>query len=202
MSLSSPLKMHMKRLITTLILLILVIFPSGTEATVATSSASRDLNLYLFYKDECEKCEEEKAYIESLAKEDYRINLEYIDVSENEELYTEVQKELGFPKDNYPLMVVGTDYFMGFNGAVEKKIAKATESYLDADGYCDYIYRLQNDQDTKDCLKMNEGVYEEKNSLVKILAISLCIIIVISIIIVIIKKRRKKSSDIKNVSES
>ncbi len=160
----------MKKITLIIISFFIVMFPLTCNAVVLTSS-SRDLNVYLFSDIECKECQEIKEYFKEKNKENERIILTEINVREKKKIYSDVREILKFKKDKYPIIVIGSNYFFDFN---TKKLDKAIESYLKNDEYCDLVYRIESNLDTKDCLNINKEIYKESLSPIKIVIIVLC----------------------------
>lgn len=176
--------------ITYIILFIFVLFPMTCQAAVATTSGERELNVYLFTPDECNKCEEVKKYIEAKHNENNRIILNEINVKEKEEVYKQAKEILNFKANKYPLVIIGTDYFVGFDN---KKLDSAIKSYLENNDYCNLIYRIENNKDTSNCLEINKDIYKNTNSnlLINIVLVVAIISIVGFIIYKLVLKNKK-----------
>ncbi len=174
------------------VLLVIILIPMTCKAAVASSSSNRDLNVYVFYDKNCKECEKAKEYIEEKVEENYRINLKYISVEDKKDLFESTKKELGLKNKKYPVIVIGTDSFIGFNNTIKKKVSKAIDNYLDNNNYCDLVYRIDNNQDITKCLEINAGIYADNNTTYKIIAIVGVLVVATSISIVIIKKKLKK----------
>ncbi len=178
--------------ITYIILSLFVLFPMTCQAAVATTSGERELNVYLFTLDECDKCEDVKSYIESKHDENNRIILNEINVNEKEEVYEKAKEILKFKSDNYPLIIIGTDYFIGYDN---KKLDNAIKSYLNNQDYCNLVYRIENNKDISNCLEINKDIYKSTNSnllLNIVLVIAIALIIGFIIFKLVGKNKRKK----------
>ncbi len=176
--------------ITYIILSLFVLFPMACHAAVATTSGERELNVYLFTLNECDKCEDVKKYIEAKHDKNNRIILNEINVNEKEEVYEKAKEILKFKSDNYPLVIIGTDYFIGYDN---KKLDSAIKSYLNNEDYCNLVYRIENNKDISNCLEINKDIYKSTNSN---LLLSIVLLVAIGLIIgitsfIIIKRKVK-----------
>lgn len=92
-----------------LILLIFILFPLNV--------AAKEVNLYLFYGQECPHCKEELAYLEEL-KQTYEFNIIKYETWHNEEnakLLTEVKSKLKMDNPYVPFTVIDNLGLTGFN---------------------------------------------------------------------------------------
>ena len=177
--------------ITYIILSLFVFLPIVCEAAVATTSGERELNVYLFTPNECDKCEDIKKYIESKHNENNRIILNEINVKEEKEVYDKLKDILNFKSDNYPLVIIGTDYFIGYDS---KKLDKAIKSYLNNEDYCNLVYRIENDKDISNCLEINKDIYKSTNNNLLInIALIVAIVLIVGFIIFKLTLKNKKS---------
>lgn len=92
-----------------LILLIFILFPLNV--------AAKEVNLYLFYGQECPHCKEELAYLEEL-KQTYEFNIIKYETWHNEEnakLLTEIKSKLKMNNPYVPFTVIDNLGLTGFN---------------------------------------------------------------------------------------
>ena len=92
-----------------LILLIFILFPLNV--------AAKEVNLYLFYGQECPHCKEELAYLEEL-KQTYEFNIIKYETWHNEEnakLLTEIKSKLKMDNPYVPFTVIDNLGLTGFN---------------------------------------------------------------------------------------
>lgn len=92
-----------------LILLTFILFPLSVDA--------KEVNLYLFYGQECPHCKEEMTYLEEL-KESYDFNIIKYETwhnEENAELLTEVKSKLKMDNPYVPFTVIDNLGLTGFN---------------------------------------------------------------------------------------
>ena len=154
----------MKKILFTFFLLTFLCFPIVSNA-LATNSSYDNIKVYFFYNENCKDCDNSKEWLQEELKENNRVKVEYIKVDGNEELNTKVRKSLNIKKDNLPLMVIGSNYFIGFNNKLKEMLMKAIKSYEDADDYCDVVSKLRNNENVNDCLKLNKDIYNQSTGL-------------------------------------
>lgn len=182
-----------KRLFMFLFLLILCI-PITTHA-LATNSSYDNIKVYFFYEDDCTDCNEAKKWLEDLLKEHNRVRPEIVKISDNKDLYDDVRNLLDINKDKMPLMVIGSNYFMGFNDKVKNNLTKAIKAYEESENYCNLVNKVQDGDDTKACLEVNEGIYEQHSFPVAlVITISVIIVILIAVVVVLKVVTNKKKS--------
>ena len=175
----------MKKLLFIFFLLMFLCFPLESNAIVTNSSYSIKVNI--FVKNACEDCEKEKEWLEEYKKESF-IDIEYINIDDNKELYDKIKEVLTIKDNEIPLVVIGSNYFGGFNNKIQDELTKAIKSYEEVDSYCDAVLRIRNNENAKECLKINKGVYNQSKGLsvsikVIVVIISICLIIGVGLII-------------------
>ena len=174
----------MKKIIIMFFLLMCLCFPIKSNAVATNSSYS--VKIYSFFQNDCKNCDKEKEWLENYRKESF-IDIEYINIDNNDELYNKVKKELSIKKNKTPLVIIGSNYFVGFNNKTKDKLTKAIKSYEEADSYCDTVSKIRKNENIKDCINKNKGIYnQQKTSLfvkVIIVIISICLIVGTSLII-------------------
>ncbi len=179
----------MKKLLFTLILLIFLSFPMYAKA-IATNSLY-DANIYLFYEDDCKECDDAKDWLQEYLKDKNLVRLDYINIDENKELLSKVKESLNTRKDKLPLILIGTNYFIGFSDNDKNNITNAISSYQNSDSYCDIVYKIRNDEDIKECINQNNGIYNIKTKNTKLyIIISILLVVIISAVIYIIKRKK------------
>ncbi len=184
----------MKKLIILLSIMVLCM-PIETKA-VATNSSYDNIKVYLFYGDDCKDCDKAKDWLENELKNHDRVRSALINIENDDKLYKDVKKVLDIKKDNEPVLILGSNYFVGYNDKTKNNLTEAIKAYEDAKDYCDIVSKIQNDEDTNSCLEQNKDIYEVKevpialvigiSAGVLVIAIALCTFI-------IIKKKRKKA---------
>ena len=178
----------MKKILFTFFLLMILCIPIKSNAAIANSSSS--IKVYSFYKNDCKDCESEKEWLEKYKKESF-IDIEYINIDDNDELYNKIKKEISIKGNKTPLVVIGSNYFKGFNNKIKEEITNAIDNYEKADNYCDIVSKIQNNEDTKECININKDIYIKKNNYTKLIFIILAIVIIVSIGIYILFRRKK-----------
>ncbi len=179
----------MKKVLFMFFLLMFLCIPISIKAIATNSSYSVKINV--FYKDNCKDCDKQKKWLEEYKKNNF-INVEYIDIEDNKELYNKVKSALKVNKKDLPLVVVGSNYFIGFNDKIKSNLTDAIDSYLKNENYCELVTKLRNNDGVKDCLKNNQDIYKQSNSFpifLKIVIVIIGIVLVIGIFKIINKKR-------------
>jgi thiol-disulfide isomerase/thioredoxin len=99
------------------------------------ADAQEEPTVYFFYSKTCPHCAEEKAFLENLAKKEYRdITIKEFLVSENFELLEKYYLDYRVPERVYgwvPITFIGDDYFLGFNQEIAGKIEECLEKEED-----------------------------------------------------------------------
>ncbi len=164
----------MKQRICLLILVIYLCFPLVTKAIATNSSDINYLKIYYFTKDDCEDCQKGKDILANYEDKE-KINIEYLDINENKEIYNKVKDVLKIKKDYNPLIIIGSNYFYEFNDKTKDKLADAIKAYTDKDNFCNLVTLIKNDEKLDNCLKQNDGIYkQENNSILKVIGV-ICI---------------------------
>ena len=182
----------MKKIMTIMIFMILII--PFTVKAIATNSSYTDIEVYFFYEDNCEECDKAKEWLETEFKEDYRVRIEYLKTEENKELNDKVHESLKIKKNKYPLMIVGSDTFIGFNEKTKNNLKEAIHSYEEVDDFCDVVSKIRNDEDIKECLNQNKDIYKEPFELpiYGIVLIVFIICVILGVFFMMKKKKRLK----------
>ena len=174
----------MNKLLSIIIIFIILIIPINVNAVVSNSFYNIKINV--FYKDNCKECEEEKEWIEDY-KEDKFINVEYINIKDNEKLYNEIKESLKIKKDNVPLVIIGSNYFLGFNDRIKGNLIEAIKAYEENKDYCDVVTKIKNKEDIKECLKVNKNIYKD-NIFISVIIMIIAIIVLVIIGRLVVKK--------------
>lgn len=182
----------MKKTMFILFLLMILCIPIKSEALATNASDIDYIRIYLFSSDNCSECESVKEWLEDYEKKDNRISVEYLTIDSNKELNKSVKENLNIKNDNIPLIIIGSNYFVGFNDKVKKNLTKAIESYESIDEYCDIVSKIQNNEDVTKCIDENKNIYKQESLssvFVKAFVIiaGLCLVIVL---ILLIKKKK------------
>ncbi len=167
-----------------LLITILLFYPLLTKATVTNSEIQGKLKVYLLASDDCKNCIEAKEYLQKEADKNYYLEMVY---SESNALYLDAKKKLNIKKDELPLIIIGSNYYQGFNAKIVKKLTKIIDLYGNND-YCDI---LNTELSVKECQKINKNIYNNHNYLVYLI-IPLVVITIGSAILIVLK--RKKNS--------
>ncbi len=171
----------MKKIILVFVLSLIMFIPK-TNAIVTSSSSLDDVKIYLFC-EESSKCDSAKEWVKNIESEYIRVGFKYIDVKKEKDITSSVKKSLKIRKNSLPLFVIGTNYFLGFNDNIKDEIRNAISAYEKEEEFCDIVYKIQNKENTKDCIEQNKNIYEVKKNKVNVITI---LIIVSSLIIIVI----------------
>ncbi len=133
-------------------------FPTVTNA-LATNSSYDNIKVYFFYEEDCKDCEKAKEWLEEELKEHQRVRAEYVKIENNQEFSKQVKDTFQIKKDTVPLMVIGSNSFLGFSNQVKNNLTEAIESYEEAKDSCDVISKVRNQEDVKDCMSQNKEIY-------------------------------------------
>ncbi len=172
----------MKKILFISLLLTLFIFSNFSNAVVTNSSLYSNVRVYVFYNEENEVYNEEKNYLDK----NVNIGKEYINTNENEELYSKVKDALKIRNNKFPITVIGSTYFTGYNEEIQNKINEAIDAYDKAENYSDIVDKIKDNEDVKDAIKQNNQIYKQSD-ISNIIIISLLIIFGIIFIICIVR---------------
>ena len=166
----------MKKKILIFFLLMLLCFPIKVNAVVTNSSHNVKVNFFL--KNDCKDCKKEKEWLEEYKKNNF-INIEYIDVKDNKELYNKTRKALSIKSNKTPLVIIGSNYFLKFNNKTKEELTKAITSYEKANDFCDIVTKIRNNENIKNCINKNRDIYNQ--STLKKIIIYILIFILLSL---------------------
>ena len=156
----------MKKELLIIFLLIILVFPITTKAIATNSSDIKYTNIYFFSDNDCQACETGKQWLENYTKENNEINIEYLNVSKNKELYDNLKEALNIKTKKLPLIIIGSNYFIGFNNNTKTNITKAVDAYKEhEEDYCEIISKVKNKEEVKDCLKQNKKIYKQSKNI-------------------------------------
>ncbi len=181
----------MKKVLGMFFLLITLCLPIVSNA-LATNSSYDNIKVYFFYEEDCKDCEKAKEWLEEELKEHQRVRAEYVKIENNQEFSKQVKNTLQIKKDTVPLMVIGSNSFLGFSSKVKNNLTEAMESYEEAESYCDVISKIRNQEDVKDCMNQNKEIYHPStglSTLVKIVLGMVGIGFVVGVIFLVQKKK-------------
>ena len=142
-------------------MIFLILMIPFTVKAIATNSSYTDINVYFFYEENCEECDKAKEWLETEFKENYRVRIEYLKIEENKELNEKLKESLKIKKNKYPLMIIGSNTFIGFNEKTKSNLKEAIKSYEEVNDSCDVVSKIRNDEDIKECLNQNKDIYKE-----------------------------------------
>ena len=117
---------------------------------------------------------------------------EYINTNENSELYNKIKDVLKIKKDNLPIIVVGSTYFIGFDEKIQSNIEEAVKAYENAEKYGDIVDKVRNNEDVKDIIKQNEEIYKQPNTsnvFLNVIFVIIALFIIIFILKIVLEKK-------------
>lgn len=181
----------MKKLL--IIIILLLSFPLVTRA-VATNSSYDNIKVYLFYEDENDSFNDMQKYLQETLEDYKRIRLQLVNTGEEKDLYEKVKDKLDIEDDDKPLIVIGSSYFIGNSQKLKINLKEAFDSYEKSNNYCDLVTKVRNDEDIKECLEINDEIYQVPLEVNYPMVIIILAILVISFImgIIIYQKKRAK----------
>lgn len=171
------------------VILTIFLLPMVTYATIGSNSSLQDINVYLF-TNECDKCNEEEKWLKEIYNKYARLNNNIIDINDNNEKYYDVIKKLNIKEDKYPLLIIGTNYYIGFNDKIKEEITNTIENYSNFDSYCDIMNTKLN---IKECQKQNNKINKRDNYFPYFFA-TLGGVIILSIIFILLKKNKHNTN--------
>ncbi len=130
-----------------LLFLILLFFP-------LLVLANENVNIYVFHQHTCKHCKDALTYLKDVSKDEH-INLFEYEILKDENahnrlLYNEICDLMNIKVRSVPLIIIGNDYFIGFNKAKEESIQKMITFY--------------HENDYKDLVGEKLGVVDENNN--------------------------------------
>ena len=181
----------MKKVVFISIFLILLSFSIISNAVVTNSSEYNNVKVYVLYNEENEVYQQEKNWL----NENENIRKEYINTNENSELLTKIKDALKIKKDDLPISVIGSTYFISFDEKVQNNIKEAIENYDKAEEYGDIVEKIKNNEDVSGIIKSNEKIYKQPNTsneFLKIIFVIVAAFLIIFILKVVLKKNKGK----------
>ena len=178
----------MKKFLLLLFLIMFMCFPIKSNAVATNSSYS--VKVYFFCNEKNKDCDKAKEWLEEYQKNNF-INVDYLNIDDNKELYNITRESLKIKNNQMPFIIIGSNYFIGFNNKVKENLTKAIQAYEKADNYCDIVLKKQNKENVKECIKENKNIYNQSAGL----SIFLIIIIIVGVCLLmsvglIIKKKK------------
>ena len=109
-------------------------------------------------------------------------------------MFKKIKKELKIGKNNTPITIVGSTYFVGFNEETKNNIKDAITAYDNADEYGDIVEKTKNNEDVKDLIKQNNQIYKQpkKTNIFLVVLIVLVLIIIILLFMKYIKSKNRR----------
>ena len=109
----------------------------------------------LFHRESCPHCKAEIKYLKNTIEKEYKyVDINYYEVSDNQELYQTIIKKLG-TGDKTPLTIIGTKVIVGYGDDTKNEIVNSIKAYHDADSYCDLV---TTNKSLKECQKENKEI--------------------------------------------
>ena len=143
----------------------------------------------MFFSNKSKEYENSKQYLEKYKKENNDINIEYLNIKKNKDLTSKVKNSLNIKNNNTPLIIIGSNYFVGFNNGIKNNLEKAINSYRKHSDHCDIISIIKSNGNIKNCIDQNKEIYKEANILPTILTI-IIVVLIIGTIIVLCKRKK------------
>ena len=124
------------------ILKILIVFAVFLLLPVSAKADEKVINIHLFYGNGCPHCAAEEEFLSDYLKDRPDVKLYKYEIwydSNNQELLSKVQKEMGTTnKNGVPFTVIGKKTIVGYaDGVTDEQIKDAINYYLNND-YRDY----------------------------------------------------------------
>ena len=152
----------MKKFIKIFLLSILfLIFPLSVNAE------ERIVNIHLFYGDGCPHCAAEKEFLSDYLKDKPNVKLYTYEVwgsSKNQQLLSDVQRQMGSSASGVPYTVIGKKVIVGYSdGTTDENIKQSVEYYLNEENeYRDYAGEVTG-VSKKNSSKIETPTKEEKD---------------------------------------
>ena len=100
--------------------------------------ANEKVNVYVFHNYNCPHCHDALNYLNELIEKDDKIQLYDYELLKdnhayNRSLYQEICSLLDIKVKSVPLIIIGNDYYIGFNSSKKEEINKAIDFYKQND---------------------------------------------------------------------
>lgn len=174
------------------IIITFLILPMDIYATIGSNSSLSEIEVYLFSND-CDKCIEEEKWLNEIYTKYSRLKNNIININEDNKTYNEMVNKLGIPKNKYPVLVIGSEYFIGFNDKIKSSIENEIEYYSDYDTYCNI---MNTDLSIKECKNKNGKSFKENNYYIYALVVLIIVITSIGIVIFIKNKNKLRKNNV------
>ncbi len=182
----------MKKLVGIFCILLLLCTPIFVSALATNSSVNYSINVNVFYEDNCKECEKVKKWLEDYKKDDTSLIISYFNVKKNKKLNIKVKEALDIKRKKVPLIIIGSNYFVGFNDKVKNNLIEVINAYEKEDKYCDIVTRVENNKNIKDCININKDIYNNPSniSMIKKIIIVVGFLCLIMVIRLVYKKKK------------
>ena len=174
-----------------IIITLLMVIPFKVLATIGTASNVNYLNIYLICKEKEEDCLLMEKELNNYIKENNNYTLIKINSEEESDLVEEIKENLNIKSNKLPLVVIGTNYFLGNSKNTQEKIKDAINAYQYRK-HCDLVNNIKNNEKLDECFETNEEIYEDKYPWLLIVTIIGTTISLISIFSIIFYNKKKK----------
>lgn len=124
---------------------------------VGAAAAAQEVTVHIFWQEGCPYCRQASAAITRMAEEDSELMLDRIELgvsAEDDNLFRRAVSELGIERAAVPLVVVGSQYQLGFAAGRSEVGYKAMIEACRAGPCSDFIVSIQADADTSDTLPL------------------------------------------------
>ncbi len=125
--------------------------------------AKEQVEIHLFYGDDCPFCKKEMNYLKKLSQKYDNIIISQYEISGSSKkvkLYNKVRKALDIDKTYIPLTIVGTNHYIGFNSGVERKI-KTTIDYYSFNNHQNLVSEIMTNKFNPEFDKLKKDVIDD-----------------------------------------
>ena len=187
----------MKKLVYSIIILLIMILPITTKAVATNADDFEPLTVFVFTKNNCQECDKVKDYLDEYIKDKINLKVEYLNSKDQKDTIKKLKDTLSIKQDNYPLIVIGSNYLIGFNDETEKELDKTITEYQKRNVYCNLVTRIQSNEDIDACLTNNKDIikqveYKEDNFNIPWFIIGIIVGFISVVVIVTIIRKLKK----------
>ncbi len=158
----------MKKILSYIIIIMLLLLPLTTKAIATNADTYEALEVFIFAKDNCKECTEAKDYLNDYLEDKVNIKVTYLNNKDHKDTINTLKEKLNITQDKYPLIIIGSNYFIGYNDEVKEDLEKTITEYQKHNVYCNLVNKIQNNEDISACLEDNKDIikqveYEESN---------------------------------------
>ena len=150
----------MKKFIYTLII-VLMLLPITTQALATNADDYEQLEVFVFTKKNCSECDEVKEYLDDYLKDKVNLKVTYLDSKDNKDTIKSLKKELDIKQNKYPLIVVGSNYLVGYDNEVKDNLNDTISAYQDNNVYCNLVNKIESDEDLTNCKLNNKDIIKQ-----------------------------------------